>query len=133
LDNKDVDVITAYRSDKVVELQALGYELSTIDPADYGVDFYGDVLLTSKEKIEENPDKVERFLNASLKGWKYALENPEEISDYILTLPGVKERKLDKEFLIKEFKILKTIIRPDLVEIGHMNRGRWENILRIYE
>lgn len=133
LEDKGVDAITAYRSGKIVELQAMGQEISTIDPADYGVDFYGDVLLTSKEEVNQDPDKIERFLKASLNGWKYALQNPNEISEYILTLPGVKERNLDKTFLLREAEILKSIIRPDLVEIGHMNRGRWENILKVYE
>ncbi|RZJ39866.1 MAG: hypothetical protein EOO19_16375, partial [Chryseobacterium sp.] len=130
--NDSVDAITAYRSGKPIEMEALGYGVSTIDPADYGVDFYGDVLITSKENIENNPEKIERFLAASLKGWKYALQHPDEISDYILTFPEVKERNVRKDLLMKEAKMISSLVRPDLIEIGHMNRGRWENILKVY-
>lgn len=133
LEDTTIDAITAYKSDKPGELEAVGIETSIIDPADYGIDFYGDVIITSKEQTLSSPELVERFLSASLKGWKYALQNSSEISDYILTLPGVKKRNIDKEFLLKEAKMIHSIVRPDLVEIGHMNRGRWENILKSYE
>jgi len=53
--------------------------LKTIKPLDYGVDFYGDSLFTKRSLALNNPELVEKFRRASMKGWEYALENPEEI------------------------------------------------------
>ncbi len=132
LENKEVDAVTSYKLDKPARLKALGIETSVIEPSNYGVDFYGDILVTSKEEINEDPKRVQQFLDATLRGWEYALEHPQEISDYILQLPGVAKRGITKELLLVEAKNIKELIRPGLVEIGHMNKGRWENILKIY-
>jgi ABC-type nitrate/sulfonate/bicarbonate transport system substrate-binding protein len=133
LKNPNNDAITAYRSDKPYYLETIGLEYSVIDPSNYGVDFYGDVLFTSKNELNKHPQRVQSFLKASLKGWEYALDHPEEIAEYILQLPGVKERGLTKEMLLNEASVIRELIRPDLVEIGHFNKGRWDVILKNYQ
>src|SRR5690606_35127328 len=37
---------------------------------------------------------------------------------------------VDKQMLKAEFLVMEKLIRPNLVEIGHMNKGRWEFILK---
>jgi ABC-type nitrate/sulfonate/bicarbonate transport system substrate-binding protein len=58
---------------------------SYIRPITYGIDFYGDCLFTSENEIEDHPDRVLAFREASIKGWKYALENPEYIIILIIS------------------------------------------------
>lgn len=125
-----VDAIVAYKTSTPIELRRLGIESSVIQPADYGVDFYGGILFTSDEEVKKNAGRVEKFLSASLAGWEYALQHPEEIIDYVLTLPGVKENGIDRAFLQEEALIMNELIRPNLVEVGHMNKGRWAFILK---
>lgn len=60
----------------VLEVQRAGYEINIIFPDDYGIHFYGDVLITTDDLIIQNPDLVQRFTRATLKGWTYATENP---------------------------------------------------------
>jgi predicted RNase H-like HicB family nuclease len=52
---------------------------------------------------------------------------------YILGLPGVKSRGITREQLLYEASEMNKLILPELVEIGHMNPGRWENMLNIYK
>lgn len=59
-------------------------DLNIIDYADYGLDFPGDVLFTSRQMLEQNPDLCERMLRASLRGWQYAVQHPEEAVDIVL-------------------------------------------------
>jgi NitT/TauT family transport system substrate-binding protein len=59
-----------------LEVQRAGYKLNLIYPDDYGIHFYGDVLITTDDWIARNPDLVRRFTRAALKGWTYAVENP---------------------------------------------------------
>ena len=61
------------------------------------------------------------------------MSNPEEIITYILGLPGVKSRGITREQLLYEATEMKKLILPELVEIGHMNPGRWENMLKNYK
>ncbi len=57
----------------------MGVEYNVFSPRSSGVDFYGDSLFTTEEFIKKNPKVVEKFLNATLKGWKYAIKNKEEL------------------------------------------------------
>ena len=131
--NGKVDAITAYSTVEPNLFRKLGYEVAMIRPIDYGIDFYGDVLFTTRAIANKNPAKVEKFNQACLKGWEYALSHPSEIADYILTLPGVKQRGISKEDLLNEAEEMQKLILPDLVEIGHMNPGRWQTMLNVYK
>ena len=130
--NGNADAMTGYVTVEPYQFLKMGIDLSYIDPINYGVDFYGDILFTQQSVINNDPGLTEAFRKASIKGWEYATENPEEIIEYILTLPGVERRGATKESLMYEARQMRKLMIPDLVEIGHMNEGRWQHILDIY-
>ncbi len=57
--------------------------ISVFSPRSVGIDFYGDNLFTSAAELRKNPARVKAFREASLKGWAYAMEHPEEIAELI--------------------------------------------------
>ena len=130
--NGNADAMTGYVTVEPYQFLKMGIDLSYIDPINYGVDFYGDVLFTQQSVINNDPGLTEAFRKASIKGWEYATAHPEEIIKYILTLPGVERRGVTKESLMYEAVQMRKLMIPDLVEIGHMNEGRWQHILDIY-
>ena len=130
--NGNADAMTGYVTVEPYQFLKMGIDLSYIDPINYGVDFYGDVLFTQQSVINNDPGLTEAFRKASIKGWEYATAHPEEIIKYILTLPGVERRGVTKEALMYEAIQMRKLMIPDLVEIGHMNEGRWQHILDIY-
>jgi PAS domain S-box-containing protein len=125
--------MTGYISVEPYQLEKTGVHVHTILPVNYGIDFYGDLLFTSTSLVKNNPTLVEKFKRASFKGWEYAMKNPNELADHILTLPGVTERNVTKESLLNEAEQMQHLILPGLVEIGHMNDGRWQHILDIHQ
>ncbi len=123
------DAYFGYISNEAYQLRQLGVPYSLIRPQDYGVDFYNDVLVTSLYLAKHNPALVEAFLQASLQGWRYALEHVEETSRLI------HERYApDKsiEALMFEAEQLRKLIKPDFVAIGHMSEERWRRIAASY-
>ncbi len=128
-----VDAITAYSTVEPNLIRKLGYQIKLIRPIDYGIDFYGDVLFTTRSMADKNPEQVEKFNQACLKGWGYAMSHPSEIADYILTLPGVKQRGISNEDLLNEAAEMQKLILPELVEIGHINPGKWQAMLEVYK
>ncbi len=131
--NGHADAMTGYISVEPRQLELSGVKVNTILPVNYGIDFYGDLLFTTQETAEENSLLTEKIRRASFKGWEYAMEHPAEIADYILTLPGVKERNVTKEALLYEAAEMRKLILPMLVEIGHQNEGRWQHILDVHK
>ncbi|WP_130536713.1 diguanylate cyclase [Thiomicrorhabdus indica] len=105
-------------------------QLNRFLPQHYGVDLYGDMLLTSNLKIQSNPAQVQAFKRASLKGWEYALEHPTKVIHYI---QSYLNPNLTFEGLRKEAEAVRNSI--DLVNfpLGHFDTGRLQyaqNLLR---
>ncbi|MDF1738200.1 MAG: ABC transporter substrate-binding protein [Verrucomicrobiales bacterium] len=123
-----VDVMTGYTTAEPFQLEARGIKPTVLRISDYGVDFYGDTLFTTEAMIKNRKSEVEAMIRATSRGWKYAMQNPDEIIDHILTLPGVRERGIERANLEFEAAEMQNLILPDLVEIGHMNPGRWSQI-----
>lgn len=93
----DLDVASAMIYNEyyvVLESGVAADTLRIIDYADYGLDFPGDTLFTTREMVEQNPALCTRMLRASLRGWQYAIDNPEEAVDIVLKydLSGTQTR-----------------------------------------
>ncbi len=107
-----------------------GVEVRLIRPITYGIDFYGDSLFTSEAEAGSHPDRVERFISASLQGWGYALDNIDETVHVIWSKYNSAKSKQQLTF---EAEVIKKQILPDLVDLGHINPHRIENIAHAYQ
>ena len=130
---KRVDAMSAYSTVEPTQMRMAGVEPSMIRVADYGVDFYGDTLFTREAVIKKDRARVAAFIRATRKGWEYAMEHPAELIDLILHMPEVQRRGLKRENLETEAREMRSLILPDLVDIGHMNPGRWERMEQIFQ
>ena len=124
-----VDAMVGYVTDQPFLLKERGIEYNLINPRTYGIDFYCDVLFSNKQLVEDNPEKVERFRVATLQGWRYAIEHPEEMVDLILSQYPTLKNKRELQYEAQE--TIKLIV-PELVDLGHMNPGRWESIAQTF-
>ncbi len=127
--NPDIDALSAYASNEPYYLERLGKAYTLLRPRHYGVDFYGDTLFTSRLVAESRPDLVQSFMRASLEGWEYAMEHPEEIIDLILERYAPQK---SREHLRFEAERLRELMVPEFVKIGHMNPGRWRYIASVF-
>jgi len=120
-----VDAFNAYRTNEPFYLTQQGIGYCVLDPRNYGVDFYSDILFTSEEELRQHPERVRAFTAASLKGWRYAMQHPEEI---ITLLRHKYDVPKSAEHLRYEAETMRSLILPEVIEIGHMNPGRWEHM-----
>lgn len=64
---------------EVPQLRENGFEIHYFYPTDYGVpEQYELVMLAGRDAVENNPEKLERFLRACKRGFADMKENPEE-------------------------------------------------------
>ena len=124
-----VDVISAYDTKESYDLNRAGFAYHSYTPRSVGIDFYGDNLFTTEQELKSNPARVAAFREASLRGWQYAIANPEEIADLIM---AKYSRKHSREFYLHEAKRMAPLMQTDLIEIGYMNPDRWRHIVDIY-
>src|SRR6185369_13781393 len=124
-----VDAISAYSTNEPFYLDRARLPYQVYTPRSVGIDFYGDNLFTSEQELREHQERAAAFRNASLRGWKYAMEHPEEIARLIHV--RYSSRHPIESYLF-EAREMVPLLRQDLIEIGYMNPGRWRHIAEIY-
>jgi PAS domain S-box-containing protein len=123
-----LDAIAGYSTDQPFYYHSREFPIRVLYPIRYGVDFYGDNLFTSQQELELHPERVAAFRAASLKGWEYAMEHPDETISAIQQFGS--KRSLDH--LRFEYAAMLDLVMPDFVEMGYMNEGRWRHIADTY-
>ncbi|WP_139996484.1 ABC transporter substrate-binding protein [Paenibacillus paridis] len=111
-----------YVINEVLAVQELGNEVNIIQPSDYDINFYADTLFTTEDIIKRDPEMVKSFVQASMKGWSYAIENPEEAAEF-----GLKYG--DKLALDHEVSMMKAsipLLEPENLPLGKMDTEAWD-------
>lgn len=125
-----VDAMSAYLTHELYYLDKAGLSIQIYTPRSVGIDFYGDNLFTRRELASQHPERVEAFTQASLRGWDYALNHIDETIELIRQHYTTAH---SADFLRFEAEGMVQLIRPDLVELGYINPGRWQHIAEIYQ
>ena len=133
-DNEDlisgrVDAMSAYMTNQPLYFRERGVSINVINPQSYGLDFYGDLLFTSEQELNTHPGRAERFLRASLKGWQYALDHPEEI---IQLIKRQYQSEASLELLRFEATQTRSMIAPEAVPLGMIDVSRLRRLTSIY-
>ncbi len=130
IDNK-TDIISAYISNQVYLLKQKGIKLNIFDPKDYGFDFYSDFLFTTQEEFDKHPKRVENFLKASLKGWRYAFSHIDETIKIILNRYNTQHKTSDQ--LRYEAYTLRKLAYKKGVSLGEIQASKLKQIYDIYK
>jgi ABC-type multidrug transport system fused ATPase/permease subunit len=86
-----VACVTVFNELQTLISEGVG-DLVLFDPADYGIVIPRDTIVTTDKMLKERPDVAQRFLRASLRGWKYAIENqPEAVEITLKQNPALKK------------------------------------------
>lgn len=124
-----IDAIAGYATNQPYYLHRARFPYQIYTPRSTGIDFYGDNLFTTEQELESHPERAKVFRAASLRGWKYATEHPEEMADLIL---AKYSRRHTRDYFLFEAKQTIALIHPELIEVGYMNAGRWRHIADTY-
>jgi NitT/TauT family transport system substrate-binding protein len=88
-----VDAILGSIDAYQIQLEAQGAELDNFRFADNGVPTVSTSIFASNAYIKDNPDVVKKFIAASLKGWSFAIDNPDKAVKALKTVfPNMNEK-----------------------------------------
>ncbi|MCK5294047.1 MAG: ABC transporter substrate-binding protein, partial [Arcobacteraceae bacterium] len=124
------DIFAAYISNEVYKLNKKDLKYNIWNPADYGFDFYNDILFTSSKMLKNDNSKVKRFQEASLKGWRYAFAHIDETVELILNKYNTQNKT--KEALLYEAKTLKKLAYKGNIAFGDIDKNKIQRIYDIY-
>ncbi|WP_322821290.1 ABC transporter substrate-binding protein [Chloroflexus sp.] len=118
------DVWPVYATDQPYTARAAGADIDLILARDYGVELMGDVLFTTAGFARNNPNTVRAFVQATLRGWQEALNDPAAAIEIILA----RNPDFDRGHL--EFEATETIklLRYGIGErcVGASDREAWQ-------
>ncbi len=118
------DAIVVYIANEPTQLQSQGYELNVFAVSDY-VDLVSNGLITNQTTLEENPELVRAMIQATLRGIKYTVENPDEAYEiskkYVESLADADE-EVQKEVLAVSISLYQTD------PYGYSSASAWENM-----
>ena len=106
-----------------------GVLLRAFNLSSYSAGFYGDSLFTLQRLARADPLMVQRFREASIKGWDYALQRPDEIAARILVRLPVQAPVSDPVgFARYQTEVARKLAQYPNVSLGLSNPERWAKI-----
>jgi NitT/TauT family transport system substrate-binding protein len=127
------DAIIAY-ADSMLNVRTLGLDISEVgrlDYADWGLNFYGNAMIASRQIIDNNPDAVRGAVQAVAKAWRDAARDQKPIIDALLKRNNLAKREVDLERL--QFIIKNQVVSPFTRAngIGAVDQKKLEDNLRL--
>ena len=99
-------------------------------PSDYGIHFYSDTLATTDSLIAQNPELVNRFLRASLKGWQDAIGDYEQA--VLVTLKhATSELYADQQLETDIIETMLPLVHTGEDQIGWMKADIWDGMYQV--
>jgi NitT/TauT family transport system substrate-binding protein len=87
-------------------------ELTTFFFADHGLNFPEDGIYCLEATWSRDPDRCARFVQASLKGWRYALDHPKEALDLVMKYVDAAHEPTNRVHQQWMLTHLKDLIQP---------------------
>ncbi len=87
------------------------------------LDFYSPLIISSEAKISKNPELVKKFMQASSKGYQYAISHPTEAGQILIK--SVPE--INKELVMASQAYLSPRYQEDAPRWGEMKPEVWKN------
>ncbi len=119
----DIDSVWIYYGWDGVKCDMEGIDTNYLSFAEMNpvFDYYSPVIIGNNAFLEANPDTSKAFLAAVKKGYKYAVENPEEAAKILLKAAP----ELDEKLVQESQKYLSEQYIADVAEWGVIDASRW--------
>jgi signal transduction histidine kinase len=123
------DAISFYITDQAKLLGNDSLMFNIFRPLEYGINFYGECLYTSREEVLTNPERALKMRAAVIEGWEYAIDHPDEI---IRLIQKKYNNSLTYDELAREADItINKLILPMFHDVGDMQNSKWEQMAKL--
>lgn len=122
------EAMSVYVTDEPWNLSTEGVPYSLFTPRSVGIDFYGDILFTTDDLVRHQPELVEAFRSASMRGWHAAMADPVAAVKLVLA----RSQRKSAAQLHFEADAMAPLLQMELVEPGYMSPTRWREIADVY-
>lgn len=132
---KQVQLWPVYANTQAIEIgrkiEKAGESIGFMKPADYGVRFVANSVVTSERLMAGRPELVNRFLHALLEGWTAAFEPAR--ADSAVAAVEQYDRDTSRDILRAQLKATRALVVPPTngTPIGHIDVPAWKQTEQI--
>lgn len=112
-----------FSTNEPIQAKIDGEDIVSIYYRDYGVEFYNNIIFTKAQLVSDNPDLVQRFIRATLRGYQYAIEHPKEAAAFTIKY----DANLDVAFQQATIEAQIPLIDTGDAPLGWMDEDIWTN------
>lgn len=128
LASNQVDAIGQFVvGEPLIAAAAEGKDVVVLPYGDVLPELYGNVILASDELAESDPELVERFTGALMKGLEYSVDNPEEAGEIL----HEAEPTQNADVAAAELEIMGEYVRGDASVVGSVEADRVDRVIEI--
>ena len=127
--------LAAHQTDAIWVFEGWGYINSEVEGVDCDYfnfsdvnpvfDYYTPVIIANNDYLAENPDQAKAFMEATAKGYEYAVEHPEEAADMLIAGDNTGSLKGAEELVKKSQEFLSAKYIDDADSWGVIDADRW--------
>lgn len=126
-------IIGGYINHEKLLLEKEGHSIRTLNPADYGVpDYYELVMVGSEIGLKDKPEVFKKFMTAATKAQEFVQDNPKEGLEILLKQED-KSSPLDKEIETKSLEILLPLMDAGENPFGYQEPETWAKVAQWLE
>jgi len=132
--NDEVEVASAMSYNELLNVYDNGYpqeKLNTFSLKEEGIGFPGQSIFTTHTFYNSNPELCKSFVQASIKGWEYAIAHPQEAVDIVMKYDI--EKKLNRDHQYKQMLAMIKLIMIDKYPLGINLKEDYEFITDVYK
>ena len=118
------DAIVGYVTNEPIQLEASGYDVTTIPVTDY-VNLASNGLISNEKTLAENPELVRGFVQATLKGLRDTIADPDaayEISKKYVDTLATADEATQKQILATSIALWQAD------KLGYSDPASWQNM-----
>ena len=112
-----------FSTNEPVQARLAGVQPRLIFYSDYGIQIYANTLFTQDALLNSQPDLAQRLVRATLKGYAYALEHPDEAAQFARKFDETLDLKLQTATMDAQIPLIDS---GDGV-IGSMDLAVWQS------
>lgn len=112
------------------KLEKAGESVAFLNPADFGVKFVANSVITSEKLMREKPQQVKRFVRALMAAWKEVLD-PSHEKDALHILARY-DKNTAPDIQAEQLSATRPLIQPASdTQIGHIDVSAWRQTEQI--
>lgn len=98
------------------------------------LDYYTPIIVANNEFLEKNSEIARKFMEATVKGYEYAAENPKEAAKMLIEGDETGSLKANEELVYKSQEYISKQYVDDATGFGVIDESRWNSFYKwLYE